>query len=154
MKVKISDGISKHIAELARKVRDLSPAMRRIRREVLEPLIPAAWAKSGLHSRTGELRKAMGAWGRKRSAGLALRTKKGLVLPKAIAHMFGAKAGQWKKKREYEVRGISGKSFKRKNAGSPWGAIPARPFFPRISAIRAHERRIAEIITKFLEGGA
>ena len=125
MKVKISDGISRHIAELARKVRDLSPAMRRIRREVLEPLIPAAWAKSGLHSRTGELRKAMGAWGSKRSAGLALRTKKGLVLPKAIAHMFGAKAGQWKRKgkKEYEVT-RKGTTFKRKNAGSPWGAIP------------------------------
>lgn len=154
-KITVKNDATKRLRKLLRVARNLAPAMRQIERRVLMVPIAGAWQRSGLRARSHELRKAVQAWSGRRSAGLSLRSKRGrdLVLPKAYTHTFGAHKQQWhgkgKNRASYKVtRG--GSTFDRKNPGSPWGAIPARPFFPDTGRFTAQRDRMGEIITRFI----
>ena len=155
-KITVKNDATKRLRKLLRVARNLAPAMRQIERRVLMVPIAGAWQRSGLRARSHELRKAVQAWSGRRSAGLSLRSKRGrdLVLPKAYTHTFGAHKQQWHGKgafkSEYPVFRKSGRAFMRKNPGSPWGAIPARPFFPDTGRFTAQRDRMGEIITKFI----
>ena len=152
-KVTVKDEATKKLRRLLRVARNLAPAMRQIERRILMVPIAGAWQRSGLRARSGELRRAVQAWSGRRSAGLSLRIV-GLARAKARTHTFGAHKQQWhgrgKNRASYAVTGKSGAKFQRRNPGSPWGAIPARPFFPDTSRLTAQKDRMGEIITKFI----
>lgn len=156
VKLTLKDGITPELERLIKRSRNLSPAMRKIELRIMSPLKRKAWAKSGLKSRSGELRDSIKTWHGKKSAGISVHTLPGkdLVIPKAITHTRGAKRGSYTKKREYKVRGyrrggVSVPEHYRRNAGTPWGNIPARPFVPdKMSGSDA--LRAAEIIKKEL----
>lgn len=151
--VTVNENVTKKLRRLLRIARNLAPAMRRIERRILMAPIAGAWQRSGLRARSHELRRAVQAWSGKRSAGLSLRNV-GLARAKARTHTYGAHKQQWHGrgafKTEYPVFRKSGRAFMRKNPGSPWGAIPARPFFPDTSRFTAQKDRMAEIIGKFI----
>ena len=151
MRIRVRDGITPDLARLMRAVRNMRPAMERVRRGVLDPMIPEFWSASGLRSRSGELRRAVTTRALSKSAKILVNVK-GKVLPKAVTHLRGAQARQYRKKETYKVRSKKGNEFDRTNPGSPWGAIPSRRFFPRVKDVRARQSRIVEIITRFLRG--
>lgn len=153
--VTVNENVTKKLRRLLRIARNLAPAMRQIERRILMTPIYGAWQRSGLRARSHELRRAVQAWSGKRSAGVSLRSKRGrdLVLPKAFTHTFGAHKQQWHgrgaNRASYAVtRG--GTTFRRRNPGSPWGAIPARPFFPDRARYEAQRDRMADIITSYI----
>lgn len=151
IEMKTLDEISPELGKLAKALRNMRPAMKRIEREVFVPMVVTSWLRGGLRSRTGELRKSITPWSGKTSAGVSVRTKRGrdLVLPKAFTFLEGRRAKQFKKKDTYKVK-RGGTTFDRKNAGSPWGAIPRRPFFPESADLRGKTDRIKNIIAAFL----
>jgi len=123
--VSLRGGFGPVTEELARlRIKDFSPVMAQIKDRFMAPAARAAWAASGLHSRSGELEGAVTPFAGKVSAGVGVRTIKGrdLVLPKAIVHTYGRK--KWANKRTINRK--TGK-YKRR---SPWGDIQARPFTP------------------------
>ena len=123
--VEFTSGFATLADELSRLlVRDFTPVMTKIRDRYMAPLAERAWAESGLHVRTGELKGAITPFAGKVSAGIGLRTSRGkdLVLAKATTHAFGRKKGEAKRR-------MSRKTKKLKRP-SPWGDVPARPFTP------------------------
>lgn len=147
MTIKVTYKVRHDLEQILAKAEDISPVMQKVRLTLLAPKAKAAWQKSGLKSRTGQLEQAITPWSGKRSTGVTLRTKRGrdLVLPKASIHMSGAKKQKWKKKQTGKVkahkRGWSSVSeYERRNPGSPWGDIKARPFFLKRNALSAAEQ--------------
>lgn len=123
--ISLRGGLGVVAEELARlRVKDFTPVMQQIQAKYMEPAAAAAWDGSGLHSRSGELQRAVVTFAGKVSAGVGIRTVKGrdLVLPKAVTHTFGRKKFTNKRRRNRKT----GKLFRR----SPWGDIPAREFTP------------------------
>jgi len=144
------DGVVDALRRLAKRSEDLSPIMRKIEQEVFAPEAEAAWAASGLHSKSGELKSAITPFAGKVSSGVGLRSYKGrdLVWPKAVTHTFGRKKGSNKPGRS-RVR----RMFLRKYQ-TPWGDIPARPFIPSESDIRARSGRIMKLIEEYINADA
>ena len=158
-------GVTRSLDLLGRAALDLGPAMRRIEKEIISPLIGPAWQRSGLIARSGALRDAVTPWSGKRSAGVTLKARrgsydKGLVHAKAAAHTLGRK--KWSSKRAVYKAGlrVSKKTGKLKwskrahrewvEVKSPWGDIPARPFFPKESTLLQLQGRMEEIIQEHL----
>lgn len=138
--IAIKDNISPELQRLVKQADDLQPVMRRVESEIIEPEAVQAWSGSGLHSRTGALRAAIVTWHGKVSAGVTLKAKGGrkdvgLIFPKAATHMYGRKK-------------FSSKQGAKSKRRSPWGDIPARPFFAEAQDI---ERRRGAIITMIEE---
>ena len=157
MTMKGDIAIELELDRIADRARDFSPVMERIRDKVFAPAIGPAWASSGLHELTGELRDATTAWSGKRSAGVTLRTSKGkdLVLPKAATHTNGrAKQAKVRKKtvriKAHTRGGKSVGGYERKNLGGPWGDIPARPFFPADEVFTREESKMKTMIEEYL----
>jgi hypothetical protein len=155
--ITLTDTATAQLDRLGGRMADLSPVMRRIEREMFAPSIGPAWAKSGLKSRSGELRKAATAWHGKVSAGVTLRTRKGrdLVLAKASTHLQGRKKQAFKKKDFIKVAGHTRmgrpvQPFSRKNPGSPWGRISKRPFFPVESQFAIQLATIKNMIATYI----
>lgn len=144
------NGVSEALKKLAQRCGDLSPVMRKIEQEVFEPAARAAWAASGLHSKSGELKSAITPFAGKVSSGVGLRSYKGrdLVWPKAVTHTFGRKKGS-AKPRSSRVRRL----FLRKYQ-SPWGDIPARPFIPSEADVRSQSNKIINLIEEYINADA
>ncbi len=149
-------GVNQALDRLGRAALDFSPAMRRIEKEVIAPLIGPAWQISGLIARSGALRNAVTPWSGKRSAGVTLRAGRGsydkeLVHAKAATHTFGRE--KWSNKQGYrrsKYRGRKKRYLLKKKRRSPWGDIPARPFFPKESTLLQLQGRMEEIIQEHL----
>lgn len=155
MKITLNfDDIDPTIEVMGKKLFNLRPVMQRIANEELRPLIAPAWDNSGLTVRSGELKKAVVPWVRIRSAGIRLKTQKknDLVLSKAVAMQRGSKARAHKKVDSYKVKSKRGRSFTRKNLGSPWGAVKPRVFIPQREQLLARKATIERIINDYLRG--
>lgn len=150
------DGIDDEFAKLLKKTRNLKPAMHEVELLVMRPLKSKAWHGSGLASRSGELEKSVQAWHGKKSTGFGVHRKPGrnLIIPKAVTHTMGARRAQYRKKRQYRVRGYHGggravSGYTRRNAGAPWGNIKARPFIPsRLST--GDIQRVIRILERYI----
>lgn len=143
---------------LEKKLTGLRPAFERIRHEVLEPMITQSWAKSGLISRSGALKKAVVAWHKAKSAGVKLKKRKddkdrNLALAKAVMLQKGAKGHQYKKTASYKVRSKKGRVFMRHNHGAPWGDVKPRLFIPQRDQLARHRNHIENILVKYLQEG-
>lgn len=139
--VNLLGNLSSFDASIARlRVKDFSPVMEKISRRYLKTMARRGWSASGLHSISGELKRAITPFDGKRSAGVGLRTSKGRdkVLPKAIAHTYGVKKHSGKRR--------SSKTTRR----SPWGTIPARPFMPG-SMPESYQRGAQQLIADFID---
>lgn len=153
----LRDELRPELRKLAKKTRNLRPAMRKIEALVMKPLKERKWRASGLESHSGELEEAVQTWHGKKSAGVAIRKPRGrnLVLAKASRHMEGSKKHQFRKRsrtkvNKYTREGRRVRSYSRKNVGAPWGLVQARPFLPsRLSA--ASVRQAARIIERFID---
>lgn len=155
--IDVRDYMTPAMQELAKKARNLSPAMKKIDQQVMTPLKSRAWAGSGLHSQSGELEEAVQTWHGKKSAGVALHTPAGrtLVTPKAVIHTEGAKAGKFVKKARRPVRAhkrgaVRVSRYTRSNYGAPRGDIPAREFIPD-SLTPFDAQLAAKIIEEFID---
>jgi hypothetical protein len=159
MKLTTSYRIWPTFESIAKRAEDLSPVMSNIKTFMVAPRAARAWLTSGLQSQSGELRDAITTWSGKVSAGVTLRTKKGrdLVLPKGQVHTYGKKKQAKVKKKQVRVRahsraGVNIGEHMRTNPGSPWGDIPARPFFVTGKDFGQGESgKIREMIGKFIK---
>lgn len=152
----IRDGITPELERLIKKSRNLRPAMRKIELLVNRPLRSRAFKSSGIKSHTGRLRDTVETWHGRKSAGISVHAK-GLDFAKAATLARGAKRHSFRKRRKYvSIRGHNRgrsqvKAHERRNAGSPWGNIKARPFIPtRLSA--GDVQRVVSIIKDHLDG--
>lgn len=151
------DGISADLSRRIKRARDMRPAMKEVERQVMQPLRASAWKSSGLKSRSGELKKSVVTFAGKKSAGISVHTTPGhdLVIPKAVTLSEGRRRREHRKRDRTAVkshtrkgRRISG--YVRRNVGSPWGNIKARPFIPdRFSG--AETSKITAILTRYLD---
>ena len=141
IEAKVVDNMTPTLQRMLKKGHDFSPVMARVEREIFAPLKLTAWGRSGLHSISGELFRAVETWHGKSSAGVTLKKKKAfdLVPPKAVTHTYGRK--KFSNKQGYKrikIRGYDKRRGEDRHAKyvfgekrrSPWGDIPARPFFP------------------------
>ena len=154
--ISANDQMSPDLARLAQALRDRRPALKRIEREVFRPLADAARAKAPF--KTGELRGAIQPWSgtkpKARQAGVSVKVKHGLAIPKAALLLRGAKKHKYKKRDTYKVRSKKGNEFDRKNVGSPWGRVRKRPFFPGKQELMAQTSRIELILAEFFARAA
>lgn len=157
MRVEVRDFMSPELRKLAKKTRDLRPAMKKIETFVMSPLRVKAWAASGLESHSGDLRDSVETWSGKKSAGIAVHPPSGrsTVMPKAVVHTEGRRRRAHSRKTRYTVGGhrrggTSVSRYTRRNTGSPWGDIKARGFIPtRMPSASA--RLAARIIEEYLD---
>jgi hypothetical protein len=161
MEAVFSSNLEMSLDQLGRRSQDFSAVFARVEDEILKPMRRAAWVASGLHSITGELEGAVAPWHGKVSAGITLKRKKDydLVPPKAVTHTFGRK--KFSNKQGYERTRVKRYDRRRgedrhaeysyrKRKRSPWGDIPARPFFPEAQVLAAHKTRVLAMIEEYL----
>lgn len=161
--IKIDDGITKALTRLSRKGTDFTPVMARIEQQILKPIRNEAWTSSGLNLRSGQLFDAVATWHGKSSAGITLKSRPGkdLIIAKALTHTQGAAKGSFSKrgKKQWPVKGytrrgrsglVSVKKHQKKIGPSPWGNIPARPFFPKEQQLKERQGKIVSIIQGYL----
>lgn len=145
------DHISPNLARIAQALRDMRPAMTRVKQEIFRPLAAASQAQAPF--KTGELRQAITPWSGKFSAGISIR-RRGLVIPKAALLLKGSAAHKFKKRAKYRVRSRKGNIFERRNVGSPWGRVRRRRFFPARNELMGQTPRIEQIIAEYLRTAA
>lgn len=152
--INIRDSLSPELNKLAKKVKNLSKPMGQVEREVMSPLRKKAWGNSGINVETGEIRKSVKTFSGKKSAGVNLKAR-GLTAARAVLLSNGAKKRQYRRKNKTFVRSHTRKrhtvkAYFRRNLGSPWGKIKARPFVPtRLSG--SDRRKILKIVSEYVQ---
>lgn len=157
---RVDDNLTPELKRIAERGHDFTHVMAQIENVILKPMKSLAWSSSGLHSRSGELERAIDTWHGKSSAGITLRSKAGrdLILPKAATHTGGADKGSFGKQRKsaYKVKGYSSrgrtvKAYTKRNGVFPWGDIPARKFFPEEQDLERQRPAIIAMIGEHLK---
>jgi hypothetical protein len=153
----VKDSISPELYRLAKRADTLQPVMRRVKDEILDPMVAAAWSASGLQSRSGSLLAAITAWHGRSSAGVTLKAKGGRadvgrVFAKAATHSRGAKKFSFKQGYYRSKKGGRKKSsILKAKRRSPWGDIPAREFFPEEEGLERKKSAIVNMIMEHLQ---
>jgi hypothetical protein len=141
--VRIDDQITPALKRMVRRTKDLSPVMRRVETEIIMPMAVKAFAASGIHSRSGELQRAIQTWHGKKSAGVSVKDHgKTLATPKAAVLSEGRKKASYKtKKRPVRAHRRNGRKVRRhaRKSIAPWGDIPARPFIPTTHNVKGSD---------------
>lgn len=147
----------KKLDRLVKKSRNLTPVMRSIEDRVMVPLRLGSWSRSGLHEKSGELKRSIQTFHGKKSAGVSVHTVPGhdLIIPKAITQTRGAKKHAFRRYSRSKIRSHtrSGRrisAYTRSNQGAPWGTIKARPFIP-VKLRRADRVKIIKILEEHLD---